>query len=132
MNINFEAVKAHYAGSDAKDIAAMMVPVTDTTEWRLTAGAPYAGDMVGAAAVIDRFEQIFRDWQQFDLKIEELIDGGDTIVATGVYNGVYRATGKTIAARVVHVWNMQDGKVLRFEEFTDTWLLHSAMTATMS
>lgn len=43
MSKNYEAIKAHYAGSDNKDLAAMMAPITDRTAWTEMAGFPYAG-----------------------------------------------------------------------------------------
>jgi ketosteroid isomerase-like protein len=43
MNMNYEAIKAHYAASDRKDVAAMMAPITKQTVWTEMAGFPYAG-----------------------------------------------------------------------------------------
>ena len=60
------------------------------------------------------------------LRLERLVDGGTTIVGIGTYSGTYRKTGKTMSARVVHVWDMDDGKVVRFEQFTDTKLVAKA------
>ncbi|TGR72815.1 DUF4440 domain-containing protein, partial [Mesorhizobium sp. M2D.F.Ca.ET.223.01.1.1] len=62
-NKNYDAIKAHYAGSDAKDLAAMMAPVTESTAWTEMAGFPYAGTYIGPDAVIAGvFKRIGEDW----------------------------------------------------------------------
>lgn len=128
MNRNYEAIKAHYAGSDRGDFAAMMAPITDATAWTEMAGFPYAGTYVGVAAIAEGvFRRIGEDWQDFSFSLERLVDGGATIVAIGAYSGTCRKTGKAMSARVTHVWDMSDGKVVRFEQFADTRLVAAAL-----
>ncbi len=127
MSKNYEAIKAHYAGSDNKDLAAMMAPITDRTAWTEMAGFPYAGTYVGTVAIIEGvFKRIGDEWEGYTFTLERLIDGGSTILGIGTYSGTYKRTGKPMKARVVHVWDVEDGKVLRFEQFTDTKLVAQA------
>ena len=127
-NKNYDAIKAHYAGSDAKDLAAMMAPITASTAWTEMAGFPYAGTYVGPDAVISGvFKRIGEDWEGYTFALEKLVDGGTTIAGIGTYSGVCRKTGKLMTARVVHVWEMRDGKAVSFEQFTDTKLVAAAM-----
>jgi ketosteroid isomerase-like protein len=129
MGKNYEAIKAHYAGSDTKDLSAMMAPVTSRTAWTEMAGFPYAGTYVGPEAIIEGvFKRIGEEWDGYALKLEKLVDGGATIVGIGTYSGTYKKTGKAMSARVVHVWDMEDGKAVRFEQFTDTKLVAAAMS----
>jgi ketosteroid isomerase-like protein len=37
------------------------------------------------------------------------------------YTGTAKATGKPIDAQVAHVWDLRDGKAVRFQQYTDTW-----------
>ncbi|WP_048646762.1 nuclear transport factor 2 family protein [Nitratireductor soli] len=128
MRENFEAIKAHYAGSDAKDIDAMMAPITEKTVWVEMAGFPYAGTYVGPEAIIAGvFKRIGEDWDGYTFSLEKLVDGGATVIGIGTYSGRYRRTGKPMAARVVHVWDMEDGKAVHFEQFTDTKNVAEAM-----
>lgn len=129
MNANYDAIKKHYAGSASGDIGAMMAPLTSRTEWVEMAGFPYAGTYVGPDAVIEGvFARIGRDWADFRFNLERLIDGGDVVAGIGTYSGTNRKTGRSLAARVVHTWTMREGKVIRFEQFTDTHLFAQAMT----
>ena len=128
MPTNLEIIKAHYAGSDTKDLAAMLAPVTATTRWTEMAGFPCAGTYIGPDAVVQNvFMAIGAAWDGYALKVDRLIDGGDTIVGVGTYTGTFKATGKAMTARVTHVWDMKDGKVVQFEQFTDTLLVAEAM-----
>jgi len=125
---NYHAIKAHYAGSDAKDLAAMMAPITPRTAWTEMAGFPYAGTYVGPDAIVAGvFKRIGEDWEAYTFTLEKLVDGGATIVGIGTYSGTCRKTGKQMRARVVHVWEMQDGSAVSFEQFTDTKLVAAAM-----
>jgi ketosteroid isomerase-like protein len=129
MSKNYEAIKAHYAGSDRKDIAAMMAPITERTAWIEMAGFPYAGTYVGKEAIIEGvFKRIGAEWDGYDFRLERLVDGGASIIGIGTYSGTYKKTGKKMAARVVHVWDMDDGKVMRFEQFADTRLVAQALS----
>lgn len=128
MNRNFEAIKAHYAACDSKDIAGMMAPITSQTTWTEMAGFPYAGTYVGAEAVVAGvFKRIGEEWSEYAFSLERLVDGGSTIVGIGTYSGRYKKNGKAMRARVIHVWDMNDGKVVRFEQFTDTKLVSEAI-----
>jgi ketosteroid isomerase-like protein len=129
MNKNYEAIKAHYAASDRKEVEAMMAPITGQTTWTEMAGFPYAGTYVGPEAIVAGvFKRIGEEWNDYAFSLESLIDGGSTIVGIGTYAGAYKMTGKAMRARVVHVWEMDDGKVVRFEQFTDTKLVADAIT----
>lgn len=92
------------------------------------AGFPCAGMWIGPQAVVDNvFAVLGRDWIGYRFELQNLIDGGDQVIGVGTCHGTYSATGKEMQARVAHVWNLQDGKVVAFEQFTDTQFVHQAM-----
>lgn len=128
MPSNLEIMQGHYAGSDAKDLAAMLAPLSPTSEWTEMAGFPCAGTYVGPDAVVENvFKVLGAEWEGYTVKVDRLLDAGDTIIAVGTYHATYRKTGKRMSARVVHVWDLKDGKVTKFEQFTDTALVAQAM-----
>lgn len=125
---NAEIIRAHYAASDAGDLAGMLAPLADSVRWTEAAGFPYAGTYVGPHAVAEHvFERIQAEWDDYTLTIDELVDGGATVVGIGTYSGTYRETGRFFAARVAHVWRLEDGRVTGFEQFTDTELVNRAI-----
>jgi hypothetical protein len=58
---------------------------------------------------------------------DDFIDGGDIVVVLGKYSGTYKATGKSFQADFAHVWKIQNGKAMRFVQYTDTLLVHRAL-----
>lgn len=127
MSKNHDAIKAHYAGSDAGDLAAMMAPITKDTAWTEMAGFPYSGTYVGTDAIVEGvFRRIGEEWDGYTFTLERLVEGDTTIIGIGTYSGTFRKTGKKMKARVAHVWDMEGGKVVRFEQFTDTKLVVEA------
>ena len=78
---------------------------------------PYRGPQ---AVVEGVFMRIGQDWNDFRVNVEELVDGGDTVVALGRYTGSNKATGLPLNAQFVHVWKFRDGKIVRFQQYADT------------
>lgn len=128
MAANIDIVRAHYAASAQGKLQEMMADVSPQVRWTEMAGLPCAGIWVGPQAVIDNvFAVLGRDWTGYRFELQQLIDGGEQIVAVGTYHGTHRATGKVLQARVAHLWKLQDGKIVAFEQFTDTLLVRQAM-----
>ena len=126
---NIEIVRAHYAASAEGNVHLMMANVSPHVRWTEMAGFPCAGTWVGPQAVIDNvFAVLGRDWTNYRFELQSLVDGGERIVAEGAYHGTYRATGKELQARVAHIWKLQNGTIVAFEQFTDTLLVHRAMS----
>jgi ketosteroid isomerase-like protein len=121
-------IEGHYAASDRGDLAGMLAPLAADVEWTEMAGFPCAGTYRGPEAVAENvFAALAAEWDGYTLKVDEVLDAGDTIVGIGTYSGTYKATGKSMRARVVHVWRLRDGEVVGFEQFTDTLKVREAM-----
>ena len=48
------------------------------------------------------------------------IGSGATVAAIVRYTGTGNATGKDLDEPAVHVWEIRDGKLARFQQFIDT------------
>ncbi|MEJ2804020.1 nuclear transport factor 2 family protein [Comamonadaceae bacterium PP-2] len=128
MTTPIDIVRAHYAASAQGHLDEMMAHVSPQVRWTEMAGFPCAGTWIGPQAVVDNvFAVLGRDWVGYRFELESLIDGGMHVVGIGSYQGTYRATGKAMQARVVHVWTLKDQQIVAFEQFTDTHLVHRAM-----
>ena len=128
MRTPYQIVADHDAASDRHDLAAMFADVANDVQWTEMAGFPCAGTHVGPAQVVEKvFQVLGAEWEGYRFVLERLVDGGDTVVGIGDYHARHRTTGKPMQARVTHVWQVQGGKVRRFEQFTDTLLVARAM-----
>jgi ketosteroid isomerase-like protein len=52
--------------------------------------------------------------------IEEVLDAGDTAIGHGYYSGTYRKNGERVRAQFAHFFTFRDGKVVKFQQYTDT------------
>lgn len=128
MKTNLQIVTEHYAASARQDIAAMMADVSPEVAWTEMAGFPCAGTWIGPDQIIANvFAVLGREWEGYNFVLEQIIDGGELLVGVGTYSGTYRKTGKAMQARVTHVWRFSEGKIVSFEQFTDTLLVARAM-----
>jgi ketosteroid isomerase-like protein len=89
-------------------------------EWDIRdSSSPMAGLYRGRGAVRDfyrRWAGAFSDWSY---ELEELIDGGDLVVAFVRERGHGRGSGVEVTMQRASVWTFRDGMVVRFQSFGD-------------
>lgn len=128
MPTPLQTIKDHYAASDRGDIEGMLAPFAPDIRWTEMAGFPYAGTFIGPEAVrANVFNRLAQDWDGYRADPELYVSDGDQVVAFGTYSGTFQATGKHMRARFVHHWQLADGQVVRFEQYTDTAVVRAAM-----
>jgi uncharacterized protein len=54
-----------------------------------------------------------------------------TVLMLGYYSGTYKSTGKQILAQVAHLWTLAGGKLVKFQQYTDTKQLMEARESQM-
>ena len=86
---------------------------------------PYRGPEAVLAGV---FGRIMSQWQWFTVTPEEVLDAGDTVVGRGYYAGKYGKTGREVRAQFAHVFKMREGKVVKFQQYTDTAQFEKAVS----
>lgn len=120
---NVDIVKGLYAAFGRGDVAAVLGAFDTGISWReadgflYADGNPYIGPQAVAQGV---FQRIVTNVEGFNLSVENVIDGGDTVVAEGRYRGTMKSTGTAVDAQFAHVWQLREGKVVRFQQYTDT------------
>ena len=85
------------------------------------------GEFNGADSVIN--DVLIPFWKNWDLTIDfhRYIEEGDTIVVLATYQGIYKPTGNEVNEPTAHVWDLKDGKIVRFRQYVDTASLWSQM-----
>ena len=125
---NLNSVKGLYDSFAKGDVPAVLRFLSPDIKWTEAEGFPYGGTDIGPAAVLENvFIRLGTEWEGFAAVPDEFIEGGDTVVALGRYSGKYKATGKSFQADFAHVWKMQEGKAVRFVQYTDTLLVQRAL-----
>jgi hypothetical protein len=86
-------------------------------EWLITEGFPAGGQYVGITAIFEEFfprlHSYFSVWES---KVNEMLDGGDCVVALGYYSGRAKLTGTAFTCPFVHIWKLSNGKIVQFRQ----------------
>jgi ketosteroid isomerase-like protein len=90
--------------------------------WTEAEGFMYAGTYTGPNAVLENvFMKLATEWESFAAVPSKIVDGGDgNVISTGTYSGKFLKTGKSISVPFAHEWEVRDGKIVQFRQYTDT------------
>jgi ketosteroid isomerase-like protein len=125
-----EIIENLYSAFRNKDYDAFRALCSEDIEWIQNKGFPKGGHHYGAEAVIKNvFQQFDKDWTYFKFRIDEMFEsrGGSRVIVVGAYLGKHQQTHKTIEAAAAHLYDIEDHKVKRFRQFTDTAIIASAL-----
>jgi uncharacterized protein len=120
---NLECIKNLYASFARGDGPGALANMEGAIVWNEAENFPYVdrNPYVGPTAVAEGvFFRLATEWENFQAKPEEFFDAGDSIIVTGRYAGMYKATGIAIDAQFAHFWRLQDGRITGFQQYTDT------------
>jgi uncharacterized protein len=109
-------------------VPTVLAAMDDAIEWNEAEGNPCntGQPFVGPAAVVEGvFARVMNDIEGFEIRPERFLADGDTVVMLGRYRGATaHATGEPLDVQAVPVWDLKDGKAVRFQQYVDT--LHFA------
>lgn len=128
-----EMMAGLYAAFGKGDLPAVLAAMDPQIQWAEAEGNPYrTGDQpwVGPDAVVSNlFMKLGGEWAPFEVHPATYHDAGDTVTVEGRYTGVFKATGRSVDAQFCHVWTLKDGKVVKFQQYTDTAQMQHVMGA---
>jgi hypothetical protein len=125
---NLEIVKGIYDAFGRGDIPAVLAVLAPDIEWTEAKGFPTGGTYHGPQAVVESvFKRLGKEWRSFKSSPDEFLAADDAVAVLGTYSGTYKATGKSFQAPFAHVWWLQNGKAIRFRQYTDTLLVNEAV-----
>jgi ketosteroid isomerase-like protein len=75
------------------------------------------------------FKHVAADWEEFGATPDVILAAGDAwVAAMGRYHGRYKPTGKTLDCDFSHFFQLRDGKVIKFHQYTDSALWNEVMS----
>lgn len=116
-------VKGMYEAFGKGDIPTVLAALDPKIEWWEAENFIYADQnpYVGPEGVLTGvFMRIAQDWDNFVVTPDAVLDAGDIAVGHGYYSGVYKKTGTAVKAQFAHMFTFRDGKVIKFQQYTDT------------
>lgn len=126
---NLEKIKTLYSAFENDDWEKVHEIVHPQVRWTEMAGGPLGGTYVGLAEVEQevfvKAKSEYDKWENYQVQVDEFIDGTESIVVLGSYSGKYLPTQKQMHARYAHVWKLKDGKVIEMNQYADTEKLNA-------
>ena len=126
---NITLIQDTYAAFTRGDGDAVVAAMHDDIAWDEAEHSLWhqPGGYHGPADVLSNvFGRIPEQFRDFRVIPQRFHGAGDTVIVEGRYQ-VTAMTGDQLDAQVCHIWTIRDGKVGRFQQYTDT--LHFAQVA---
>jgi ketosteroid isomerase-like protein len=120
---NVALIQGLYAAFKAGDVPDVLARMSPDIVWNEAENFPYAdgNPYRGPEAILTGvFARLGTEWDGFAAIPAEILDAGDMVVSLGRYQGTYKATGRTLDAQFAHVFRVADGRVVTFQQYTDT------------
>jgi len=128
MGANLDLIRATYEGSSEENGRNLRAVLSADTAWTEAEGFPYAGTYVGAEAILAGvFARLATEWTGYRADVHSYLEDGDRVAAFGVYSGTYRATGKSMRAAFAHLYEVNEGKIVRMQQYVDTHMVQQAL-----
>ena len=118
-----EVIRGVYDSFGRGDVPAVLGQMDQQIEWNEAENFIYAdrNPYLGPQAILEGvFMRYGSEWLGFTVNPEEWLDAGNHVVVLGTYAGTHKETGKEVRAQFAHVWGVRGGRVVRFQQYTDT------------
>ena len=123
MRENVDIVRGMYESFGKGDVPGVLEQMHQSIEWNEAENFIYAdgNPYVGPQAILEGvFMRLGTEWDGFSVAPEEWMDASNRVVVLGTYEGMHKGTGKRVRAQFAHVWSLKEGRVVRFQQYTDT------------
>lgn len=125
---NKQVVMEGYREYQQGDIQNLLDRFCEDAEWSTPESEllPFSGNFHGKSGIRQFFAEFDAAVQTTRFEPKQFIAEGDTVVVTGDAHRLAKATGRAYDSSWVHLFTLRDGKVARFEEFSDTAAIERA------
>jgi ketosteroid isomerase-like protein len=109
-----------FGRGDAETVLGML---DESVDWKEAEGGPLATDnpYTGPQAVAGGvFAPLLSELEDFRVSPHLFVAEGGEVVAFGRYTGTHRESGDPLDAQFTHHWSVKDGKIVAFQQYTDT------------
>jgi uncharacterized protein len=120
---NVDRVRSIYEAFARGDVPTALAGMDPQIEWNEAENFIYAdrNPYIGPQAILEGvFMRLGAEWASFSVVPDQLLGSGDSVVSLGRYRGTHKSTGARVDAQFVHVFQFRDGKLVRFQQYTDT------------
>jgi ketosteroid isomerase-like protein len=111
----------------AGDVETAMSYVDDDVEMNTAEHHPFLLDQNRRRqGFLDIMAKIADELDGFRIDVQRVLGCGDVAVTQLRYHGVVKKTGRSFNVPAAFVWEVRDGRVIRNQEYMDTWAFTNA------
>jgi ketosteroid isomerase-like protein len=120
---NTQVVRDCYRYFSEGNIEELLNQLTDNVQWSVPGPReiPYAGIRQGKPSVREFFKQVEETEEVLKMEPREFIEQGNNVVALGYWEAKVKKTGRLAKSEWAMVFTLKDGKIARFQEYSDTY-----------
>jgi ketosteroid isomerase-like protein len=128
---NLQLVRQGYAAFQRGDIEGVLQTFADDIEWTIPGPAdiPLNGRRQGRGEVAEFFKLLAETEEAQVFEPQRFVAGEELVIVLGHYRWLIKANGRIAEADWVHVFTCRDGKVAKFQEYSDTAAFAAAYRA---
>lgn len=118
-----DVIKRLYAAFARGDGPGALAEMNSELEWNEAENFMYADRnpyKTSAAVAEGVFGRLVADWEDYEATAFKIFQAGDTVVALGRSKGIHRVSRKLLDAQFAHIWRVQNGKIVGFQQYIDT------------
>lgn len=128
---NTHQIRSLYEAFARGDVPAVLASMDPQIEWNEAENFIYAdrNPYIGSQAILGGvFLRLASEWTAFSAVPDEILGSGDSVISLGRYRGTCKATGVRVNAQFVHVFQFRGGKIVKFQQYTDTAQFRDAVS----
>jgi uncharacterized protein len=110
----------------AGDAETFMSYMDDDIELDTAEHHPFLTQCRGRQQFLGVVGKIAAELDGFRFDIERVLGCGEAAVSQLRYRGTVKNTGRSMDLQAAFVWEVRDGKVIRMQEYCDTWAFMNA------
>ena len=112
-----------YAAFAKRDINEILNMLSPEVVWEEPTNPfnPAAGTRHGKAGFLEWLKVGRQSEEILDLQSKQFLTDNDTVAVVGYTKCLAKSTGKSYETDFVHLVTLKDGKIIRFQEFFDTY-----------
>ena len=115
---NVQFIRHVYDALQRKDAAALAALSRPDIKVHQSNKLPWGGAYMGIEQAMLFFTRVV-SYLDSNVHVERMLDAGDCIVTTGRTSGTAKKTGKAFDVPVVHVWKVEESKIVSLHVFLD-------------
>ncbi|MFT4810718.1 MAG: ketosteroid isomerase-like protein [Pseudohongiellaceae bacterium] len=130
MMTNLEIIENLYNAFAIGDVPNVLANMNKDIIWNEAENFPYSDNnpYIGPRSVLEGvLARCMSEWEGFAANMTTLYDAGDNIIATGRYAGKTILTGKEMSPQAVHIWSLNNGEIVKFQQYIDTLNVNNAL-----